>query len=621
MARPSEITSTQKLLRVIRKKRVEEPAASDPGEFPLKKSSRFKFPSPTLAALSKSSTVGIDIGRDYLRLVRVTERGRGNRQILDRRRLAIPPDTLADTPEFAAFLKSALGSVCGSSKYSRLWALMPSTKVDVHHISIPKVANKLLGNMVYWTLKKESPFDEKEMILDFEVHGEVIEAGVTKLAVMAYTAPRQEIEEIKTLFSRIGWPLTGITIAPFSVQNLFRTQWIPIFELTVANLYIDVDFSRIDIYAGGNLVMTRGIKAGLNSMIDALLERVNETKTTPDAQPLTPEQGRGIIRRLGDALPLRESDVGCGLTKEAIFKMIEPALGRLVRQVERTFEHFHTTKPDNRIERIFISDAMNISPSVVDYIGVQLGTASAILDPLADEESTTSPDVDDLHLVSERIAFGQALGLALSDNERTPNQMLTYKDKEREVSIKRINRVVFAIFIAAVLVCAATFIYQNHTIGKKREALTGLQEQIAQLGPAVDRNQILALVAKLKQKNELSKVYAERYLGLMLISELATQTPAHIRFTDLKISLGPPIGGDAGKKEAPKARVEEITVEGMILGERAIFETSLAAFTMALEASPLFKQVAVQKNSVEPYLKGETLHFILNMKVEEQVHG
>ncbi len=621
MARPSEITSTQKLLRVIRKKRYEETPASDPDEAPLKKSSRFKLPSPGFTALQKSATVGIDISHDYLRLVRVAERGRGNRQILDRRRLAVPPDTPAGTPEFAAFLKSALGSVCGSPKTSHLWALMSSAKVEVRHIIIPRVATKLLGNMVYWTVKKESPFDEKEMILDFEVQGEVIEQGVTKLAVMAYTAPRQEIEELKNLFSRIGWPLTGITIAPFSVQNLFRTEWIPVFELTVASLYMDLDFSRIDIYAGGNLVMTRGIKAGLNSMVDALIEQVNEMKKNPDAQPLTQGQGREIIRRLGDAPPLREADVGFGLEKEAISKMIEPALERLVRQVERTFEHFNTAKPDNRIERIFISDAMNISPSVVGYIGAQLGTASTILDPLIDEESTTSPDIDDLHRVSERIAFGQALGLALSDNQWTPNQLLTYKDKEREVSIRRINRAVFAAFIAAVLICATAFTYQNYTISKKREVVTGLKEQLAQLGPAVDRNQILALVAKLKQKSALTKVYADRYIGLMLISELATQTPAHIRLTDLKISLGPPTGGETGKKEAPKARVEEITLEGLILGERTIFETSLAAYTMALEASPLFKQVAVQKNSLEPYLKGETLHFILNMKVEEQVHG
>jgi hypothetical protein len=131
----------------------------------------------------------------------------------------------------------------------------------------------------------------------------------------------------------------------------------------------------------------------------------------------------------------------------------------------------------------------------------------------------------------------------------------------------------------------------------------------------------LQLAAKVKQRSELSRVYADRYLGMVLISELAALTPKHIRFTDLKITLGPAPAGDAEKKEAVKARMEEVIVEGVILGERQMFETSLAGYTMSLEASPLFKQVTIQKNSVEPFLKGEALHFILNIKVEEQVHG
>jgi hypothetical protein len=110
---------------------------------------------------------------------------------------------------------------------------------------------------------------------------------------------------------------------------------------------------------------------------------------------------------------------------------------------------------------------------------------------------------------------------------------------------------------------------------------------------------------------------------MVLISELAALTPENIRFTDLKINFGPPQTGEASKRtqDAPKARIEEVTVEGLILGERTLFETSLASYTMALDASPLFRQVSIQKNTVEPYIKDEALHFILNLKVEEQVHG
>jgi hypothetical protein len=362
----------------------------------------------------------------------------------------------------------------------------------------------------------------------------------------------------------------------------------------------------------------------VSSMVEALVDRFNEIKIDPMAPALTPEQGRKIVRSLSpDSPPLEETDAGFDIKKEELFEMIRPALERLTRQVERTFEHHASTMPSDRIARIFVSGAMNIYQPIIDYVGAQLGITSAVLDPMRNDESGFCADEGDINCVSERVALGPALGLALSSNERTPNLMFTYKDKERETSIKRINQAVFAGFIAVVLICSGVFTYQNHVINQKKSVLVGLETQLARLGPPVDRNQLLKLVATINQRRELSKIYADRYLSMVLISELATLTPANIRFIDLKINLAP-AAGDAAKsspKEAPKARVEEVIAEGLILGERRMFETSLAGYTMAMEASPIFRQVTIQKSNVEPYLKGEALHFILNMKVEEQVHG
>jgi len=630
VARLSDTTSTEKLLKVIRSKKDESSPAPSGAAIPEPpKTSRLKIPLPKLINLHKSSTVGIDIGHDYLRLVRVEETAGGKLEIIDRRRFAVPPRTPRDAPEFEAFLKSSLDSICGPAKQTDLWVNMSTARVEVHHVRIPRVSKKQLSNVVYWTAKKETPFTEKEMVFDFETQGEVIEQGIPKMAVMVYTAPRREIEDLKALFSRIGRPLTGISIVPFSVQNLFRTAWIPAIEGTLANLFIGNDFSRIDVYSAGNLVMTRGIKAGLSSMAEAVLDRLTELEQDPGAQALTLEQCGKIIRSLSpDSPPLQETDAGVDLRKEDVFEMIQPALERLSRQVERTIEHYATMTTGERIARIYVSGAMNIYRPIFDYVGSQLGMSIAIMDPLSEQESAACPDVEDTDCISERIAFGPALGFALSDDDHTPNLMFTYKDKEEQTSIKRINQAVFAGFLAVVLICSVAFTYQNHVINNKKAEIATLEAQFARLGPPVDRNQLLKLVAKVKQRNELSRVYADRYLGMVLISELAALTPKDIRFTDLKITLGPVQAGaaenptgDAEKKEAAKARVEEITVEGLILGERQMFETSLAGYTMSLEASPLFKQITIQKNNVEPFLKGETLHFILNIKVEEQVHG
>jgi Tfp pilus assembly PilM family ATPase len=621
VVRISDITSTEKLLKVIRSKGDEAPSQAVNADQIQPRTPFLKVPSLPLVSLKKKSTVGIDIGSEYIRMVRAADISGGTRQILDRRRFKIPPEAPVDSPNFAAFLKSSLSTFCGSPGVSDLWVMMSAAHVEVRHVRIPKVVKKQIDNAIYWTARKENPFDENETVFDFELQGEVVEQGIPKLSAMVYTASRQEVENLKSIFSKIGWPLTGITIVPFSVQNLFRTEWIPTPEGTVVNMFIGNDFSRIDIYSGGNLVMTRGIRAGLNSMVESLAETYNGLKL----ESLTLKQGRKILGSLSpDLPPLNETDAGFGLRKDEILEMIQPALERLVSQADRTFKYYAGEMSGDRIVKIFVSCAMNIYEYVIDYVGTQLGIASEGLDPLTAQDSIPAcQDVDDSDRLSERIAFGPALGLALSDKDKTPNFIFTYKEKERDASVKRINKAVFAVFLALVLICSGIFFYQSIVISQRKAVVAGLEAELAQLGSPVDRDQLLKMAAKVGQRLELSKLYSERYLGMVLIGELAALTPANVRFLNLKLNLGPVPGKDTVKAsaESPKAPVEDILVEGLIMGERQILETSLAGYMMVLEASPLFHQVTIQKNSMEPYQKGEALNFTLNLKVEEKVHG
>lgn len=87
---------------------------------------------------------------------------------------------------------------------------------------------------------------------------------------MAYTAVRTEINELKDLFNKAGFPLSGISIVPFAFQSLLRTGRIDSQQMHVASLYIGRDWSRIDIFSEGNLMLSRGIKAGVKTMLEAL---------------------------------------------------------------------------------------------------------------------------------------------------------------------------------------------------------------------------------------------------------------------------------------------------------------------------------------------------------------
>jgi len=216
-----------------------------------------------LYRLRKAVTLGVDIGPRHLRMAKVVRLGEKKHHLMGLKVVELPKELSRGSEAFSLFLKEAVEAFCGPQDTVEIWTVMSAARIDIRHIRIPKVPKKQIANAVYWTAKKDSSLDEKEVVFDFEVQEEIVDQGVNKYSVLILTAPRQDVEDIRNLFARAGLTLAGVTIAPFAVQNLFRTGWAPGSGSAVASLYIGRDHSRIDIFSRGNLVMNRGDQGGL----------------------------------------------------------------------------------------------------------------------------------------------------------------------------------------------------------------------------------------------------------------------------------------------------------------------------------------------------------------------
>jgi Tfp pilus assembly PilM family ATPase len=636
----NEITSTEKLLDFIRnKKSGPVPAAlTVKTRPPAREKIRLAFTNKQ--TFKKVIHVGIDIGHESLRLIK-TERISDNKwSLIDYQTIPFSHGMRKGASDFIPFLKAELNQFCGSYKKINIWAIMSAANVNVRHILIPKVPKNQIENAVFWTIKKEASFNEKETILDYEVLEEILDQGNPKWFIMAYTAPIREVEEIKSLFSKVGLPLTGISIVPFAVQNIFRTGWIPKATGTAAYLFIGNDFSRIDIYTKGSLIMTRGIKAGINSMVESLLEVLqsqNHEKSTLQEEENIPaidaEQARNVLFSLSpDSEDLAAGDAGYSLTEEEKFRIILPALERLVRQVERTFEHYTSNIGHDHVSRIYVTSAMNIYRPLISYVGEQLGIESDILDPLDPGQPSFDKDAGKANL-SERIALTPALGMALSDNSYTPNLLFTAREKQQITNISRVNRGIFAALVIASLISAGVFLYQLGIVAKKKGEINLLQKQLTQYQPHVNPDDLMQMAAKSKQQKYSSRTYSERYRSMAVIGELSALTPANIRLVNLKADFGaadvqkanePPKTAPTDQKEAAKEPAKEQTppgkmgslvVEGIVVGNRQSLESSLAVYLMKLQDSPIFRQVTIQKSSIENVKKRDIMRFTINMKI------
>ena len=513
MAKKDEISSTEKLLGLIRQKENNEATTTE-----TEPSGTFEAPSqPTILSnvvpMRKKAGVGIDIGYHELKLAMVNQVSDKRQELLDFISIPYEAGITPTSPKFPNFLRDTLKAFCGKTKKIALWNAISSAKVETRNLKIPKVSKKQIDNAAYWTLKKDISFNEEEMIFDYEVLGDVVEDGINKIEVLAYIAPRQDIAQQKNLFDKIGFPLTGISIIPFALQNLFRTDVVDTLGKDICSLFIGRDWSRIVIYSNGNLVLSRGIKAGIRSMIEAIAQEISKSKVDIAQQSVEPsessifgiedesyildiDEARKIFfNHISNTEPIRLEETGHVLRAHDVFGMIQPALERLVKQVERTLSHYYLHFNKERVSKVYVSGQMSIYERLFIFMKEQLDIPIDTMNPFSAKLNylgiAAIPET-----LSDKEAFAPAIGMALSNNTLTPNFIHTYKDKQLTENARKVNQGILASIVFFLAVCFGLFLWGNNLIDRKEVELVKLQTEIEKFKPLVNKNLIVDLASK-----------------------------------------------------------------------------------------------------------------------------
>jgi len=631
LARKDEISSTEKLLGLIRQKEngEQETPSSESSQVGME-SSRVPPPPPkpqqkpstlsNVVSMRRRVTVGVDIGYDALKLGVVNQVSEKRQELVDFVSIPYEAGMSPSSSKFPEFLRTALKKFCGRNKKIALWSAISSAKVETRNLKIPKVSKKQIGNAAYWTLKKDISYNEEEMIFDYEVLGDVVEDGINKIEILAYVAPRQDIDQQRNLFDKIGFPLSGISIVPFALQNLFRTEVVDTLGKDICSLFIGRDWSRIVIYSDGNLVLSRGIKAGIRSMVEAIAQEIGKTKMDIAQQSVEPsessifgiddesyildtEQARKIFfNHISNSESIRLEENGHVLKQHDVFGMIQPALERLVKQVERTLAHYYLHFNKERIARIFISGQMSVYERLFVYMKQQLDITVDTMNPFSAKLSylgiAAIPGT-----LSEKEAFAPAIGMALSNNNLTPNFIYTYKDKLKTENARKVNRGIFAGIICFIAICVGLYWWSSSILDQKKVELAKLQTEIEKFKPLVNKNLIVGLASRTQDKRKSIKELGEKYKSIAVINEISSITPMEIRLLSITADMG---DKPAGNEKPPKQQLE---MEGVVMGNRLTFDSILAGYIVKLKSSPMFQTPSVENKSYKYLDNQEVLIF------------
>ncbi|PKN10509.1 MAG: hypothetical protein CVU70_02725 [Deltaproteobacteria bacterium HGW-Deltaproteobacteria-5] len=383
MANSKDINSTERLLNVIRGSQQPSTPVTDAAKdssSPHKTSPKISINFPPVLAGKHRVRVGVDIGQDNISFAKMAKTSDGRPMLVDQKIVKIGGHINRESAEFKDLLRTSLTSFAGSLSACDVWAMMDATEVNVNHLKIPRVPKKQLENVIFFTAKKENPIDEKD----------------------------------------------------FAIQNIFRTKWIAAGDGTFASLFIGNDFSRIDIYSKNNLVMTRGVKTGITSMMEAMDESIAETMP---GKKLDKIRIKTILQELSDnpGTSVQDED-GIHWSQSTVLDMITPALERLARQIDRTLEYYATSVGYEKAEKIYVSSVLSgFHHVLLTYISEQLATPTELFDPFEGKHSVAaaaslSP--------ADRASLVPVVGLSLSDAKYTPNAIYTYVDKNKELTGK-----------------------------------------------------------------------------------------------------------------------------------------------------------------------------------------
>lgn len=590
----TQATATQKLLEHIRR-------TPSPGEAP-RSPSKLRMPPTARRSLfgRERAIVGVEVGNGWISLA---QRSAGNAPLLEAVRTVPIPDGMDwDTPGCADKVREALdGFLPDGGRESDIWVRLPDGQDELRHYRIPKVSPKDRDVVAKMTASREKAFDESQNLFDYRVEGEVLDKGVPRLPVTAMIANKDAVARLKRTLASAGIEPAGITSASIYPQNLFASGWLTCPWDHFAFADIGEDSTRIEMFSGSAIALSRTIKTGLRSLITALqethqpgsspaapsapgapapvsmpthlpMDTFGELRGSPPTQPpvssfasdtdafpliLQPETAQRDIPLpqlpLMDAAPAYavpdESlsyEEGLRLLydahrtpeeEEALLLRLSQPLGRLARQLERTADHFRNAMGMPNIQGVIVFAPGGCLSLALRKFETILGLPCH---PLRFDGQTSPGGMTDLEQAlsgGTDTGLTQAIGLCLSSPRYTPNAVMTYRDQQLRERQMRISFLSFGVTTVVLMLLLAFCGKLYVNYLDDRKTRAKLEERVASWRTIYTPDQLRENLAATQKLQTQARQLARRRTAAALMAELSAITPDAIHLTGMRVTF------------------------------------------------------------------------------------
>jgi type IV pilus assembly protein PilM len=335
--------------------------------------------------------VGLDIGSSSVKAVELSKSKKGY-EITGFASAPLGADAvvdgaIVDAPAVADAVKRVLTS--GKFKTKGVAAGVSGHSVIVKRVVLPVATEREVDASIEFDAEQYIPFGLSEVNIDYQVLGPAV-SDEPGMEVVLVAAKKDKIQNHTSVVGMAGRNVDVVDVDAFAMQNVFEANYTVDADATVALLNIGASLMNINITKGGMPLFIRDVSVGGNQYTDILQKELQ--LSFQEAEDL----------KLGK---------NSGTEATMVQPLLESITDMVIMEVQKTFDFFKETYPNETISRVLICGGTSRTPGLADKVQETLGYPTEVFDPL--RSITLSSSVSASLVTAEGPALAVAIGLAL----------------------------------------------------------------------------------------------------------------------------------------------------------------------------------------------------------------
>lgn len=552
----------------VNKQDLEEPEQIHPSDR-IKKTPRGKTP------FKAKNFLGLDIGSQAVKFVEVRRR-KGKPVILDYgiHQLSSQPGIMPTAEERREALKKVVRQILKRNP-GRIVTSLSGPDVSVRYLTLPKMPRKELKEALLWASRKEVPFAEEEIVLDFKILGERVEDNVSKLEILTVVAKKDLVQTHLSFMKEIGVTPTKLVAFPLALWNLLQGLQL---KGCVVMIDLGAENTTMAFFNEGKLLFVREITTAGN----AITEAISGTVFYEDGQVnLSPSEAERLKLNYGFPKDSSHLKTEQGVPLSEISVMMRPVLERLLNEIQRSVDYFKERFSLKGIDRIYLSGGTARLKNLSRYLSQSLGVEAEVFDPSVYFQSEVMGGLSP--------QLTGALGLALDQGKELN---LLPEELKRAPQLRLRRRILtYTALMALLLLAILTFLgfLKSYNLNQQLKRLKAEYKRVTPI-----RERYLDLKTQIQYLKKKKEIYSSQIISnsdaCLVLKALSHLVPKEIVLTSLTFGKEP---FDSGKK---KREGKLLRLNGIVLGEDETRGVILAEFMMGLEKSGYFSSVALIGN-------------------------